>query len=114
MHPHTLFRGNDLCGEDDPIRKIPFDIEASVLASVPFELRQFDVLLRPHCGHVRVSQIGQTEIRPQSLRNIHDHVTRIVPRSEDADFRFALRIHGSIEEADTRMTATRIAKDQQW
>src|SRR5436190_4852646 len=106
--------GDNRGPKDDSVRKLSLESERTVRAVVPFESFEFDLLSSPEGGDVSVGEIGEAEVRPDSLRQIDNDITLFVPRREYAELCFALRIHRAVQKADARVAAARVRQDEQW
>ena len=58
-------------------------------------------------------EIGQPEVRPDRLGQIHDDVARVIPGREHAELRFALGPHRPVQEPDPRVPAARVRQHTQ-
>ena len=62
---------------------------------------------------MRVGEIDQAEVGEDGFGHVDDHIARIIPRGEDADFGLALGHHGTIEETDAGMTSAGVGQGAQ-
>src|SRR6185437_16554405 len=100
FHAHTVGAGPDARSESNSIGQHAFEIKGAVHAPVPFEALQGKILFRPHGGNVRVREVNQTEVRPEGFGHVHYNIARGVPRREDTDLGFALRVNGAVQKSD--------------
>ena len=113
LHQHVIaFRLNRRC-IDDAVGQCAGDFESTIVCASPLQFFQRDLLIVEISRNVGVSQVGQAEVRPERLGHVDDDKVVLGPRSEHADFGFALRPDGSFEEPDPRMTSAGPGNDEE-
>ena len=112
FHEDGVARGADMRAETDAVREGAFHLVIAVGEAGPFELLEGRVI-GPDGRNVGVGKVGETEVGPERFRNIRDDVTASVPRSEDAQLGFTLRIDGAFEKANARVTPAGIGQDKE-